>query len=325
MYPNIGDWGNQIYRRVDRGAVIEPYHPFFFALNGSFHVWFNNTYGIAFNEVTNEIDKVQNISNFIYNPFFRKFPDPRFFSLITYSYDYNPPRLAWDHLPTVSEIINNGFTSDCTGIAVFTTSFLLFMGYDAYLTEGDFHEFTTVFINGTSILSFIPSSIRFDQYRLFYYVPINPIQLNWWPDVGEPYIMFNYRYTIVPRPIISSLGDVYTDNYIFEDFYTPFSNGELISPLIAWPLVAALFLAISFLINLYNKFPRKIRPSKKDLPNILFGWTTLLAGAIILFLFCAFNLYSLGYIIAIGTFLIVFYALDREFPNKLKIFQRFLD
>ncbi|MHA1382712.1 MAG: hypothetical protein ACTSR3_03040 [Candidatus Helarchaeota archaeon] len=324
MYPNIPDWGNQIYRRVNRGSVIEPYNPFFFTLNQSFHVWFNDTHGMSFDEVTDEIEKVQYISNFIYNPWYRrKTLDPKYFSLIHYTYDYNYPRLAWDHLPTVSEIINNGFTSDCTGIAVFTTSFLIYMGYDAYLTEGDFHEFTTVFINGTSILSFIPTSIRLEPYRLFYYVAMNPIYLNWWPDVGEPYLMFNYRFLIIPRSVFSSLGDVYTDNYIFEDFYLPILNGEYITPFVSWPLVIAAFLGISFLINYYNKFPRRKKPQREDLPNILFGWSIITAGAIILFLLCAFKIFTLGFIIASLTFFVVFIASDRDYPKRLKLFERF--
>jgi len=323
LFPNIPDWGNQIYRRVNRNSVIEPYNPFFFTLNNTFHNWFNDTYGISFDQVHDEISKLKNISNFIYNPWFRRYSvDPKDFSLIYYTYDYNYPRLAWDHLPTVSEIINNGFTSDCTGIAVFTTSFMIFMGYDAYLTEGDFHDFTTVFINGTSILTFVPS-IRFDQYRLFYQLIMNPVFLNWWPDVGEPYLMFNYRFMIIPRSIISSLGDIYTDNYVFEDFYLPFLNGELINPFISWTLVVALFLGISFLIDYYNKFPGKKKPNKKDLPNILFGGSILTAGAIILFLFCTFGIYSLGYLIASVTFFIVFFALDRDYPKRLKIFEKF--
>ncbi|MFX0135750.1 MAG: hypothetical protein ACFFDN_19060 [Candidatus Hodarchaeota archaeon] len=322
-FPNVPDWGNQIYRRRNRHSVIEWYHPFFFGLNTTFHNWFNDTYGIAFSEVKDDINKLQNISNFIYNPWWRRYTlDQKYFSLLRYSYDFNPPRLAVDHLPTISEIINNGFTADCTGIAVFSVSFLKFMGYDAYMAEGNSHDFPVVFINGTSIL-IMPDPIRFEPIRMYCFLAINPIYLNWWPEIGEPYLMFNDRFLIITRPIESSLIDIYTENYVFEDFFLPFLNGEMMSPLLSWPFAIGSLLGLSFLIHYYNKFPKRKKPSKKDLPNILFGWTLLSIGAIILFIFCTYGLSSLGFLTSSITFFITFFTLDRDFANRLKIFSRF--
>ncbi|MFX1452849.1 MAG: hypothetical protein ACFFCM_18575, partial [Promethearchaeota archaeon] len=324
-FPNVTDWGNQIYRRSNRSSVIEWYHPFFFPLNTTFHNWFNDTYGIQFNEVKDEINKLQNISNFIYNPWWRRYTlDTKYFSLIRYSYDFSPPRLAFDHLPTISEIINNGFTSDCTGIAVFSVSFLKFMGYDAYMAEGDSHDFPVVFINGTSIL-FMPDPIRFEPIRKYLFLAINPIYLNWWPGVGEPYLMFNDRFLIIPRPIESSLIDIYTESYVFEDFFLPFLNGEIIYPLLSWPLAIIILLGISFLINYYNNFPRKKKPSKKDLPNILFGWTILAMGAIILFILCVYGLSYLGFLVTSITFFLSFFMSERNFARNIKLFRRFIE
>ncbi|NVM04515.1 MAG: hypothetical protein HWN67_19485 [Candidatus Helarchaeota archaeon] len=322
-FPNVTDWGHQIYRRANRQSVIEWYHPFFLGLNTTFHNWFNDSYGIQFSEVKDEINKLQNISNFIYNPWWRRYTlDTKYFSLIRYTHDFDPPRLAFDHLPTISEIINNGFTADCTGIAVFSVSFLKFMGYDAYMAEGDSHDFPVVFINGTSIL-IMPDPIRFEPFRMYFFLAINPIYLNWWPGIGEPYLMFNDRFLIFPRPIESSLFDIYTEDYVFEDFFMPFLNGELMSPFLSWPIAIIALLGISFLINYYNNFPQRKKPSKKDLPNILFGWTILSIGAIILFIFCAFDLSSLGFLITSITFGLTFFTLDRDFANNLKIFNRF--
>ena len=323
LFPNIPDWGNQINRRVNRKSVIEPYHPFFFALNRSFYIWFNQSYGIEFDEVTDVVDRLQNISHFIYNPWYRKYTlHPKYFSLLHYSHDYNYPRLAWDHMPSVSDVINNGFTADCTGIAVFTCSFLKFMGFDAYMAEGDSHDFTVVFINGTNIM-ILPDPLRYEGFRMYFYVAMNPLYLNWWPDVGEPYLLFNERFLIIPRPILSSMLEIYMDPYFFEDYFMPLLNGKLLSPFLSWPLLIGLLFGISFLINYYNKFPRTKKPSRSDLPNIIFGWIGLFIGAIAIFIFGLFGLESLGYLITIITFFIVFLTLDRDFPKRFDFFRRF--
>ncbi|MHA1268284.1 MAG: hypothetical protein ACTSPY_00735 [Candidatus Helarchaeota archaeon] len=312
LYPNPLDWGNQINRRINKHQLITPNDPKIALLNQSFFVWYkdkNDTYfgsptSTAFKDL-DEVIQVKIVQFYLYN---RSNPD----RILHYSYDFfNPPRLAYDHLATVNEILNENATygtDDCDGIAVVTCSLLTFMGYDAYIAEGDSHWWTVVFFNGSHDWS-----------------QGNPIQLNWWPSVGNAYFIFNRYYLIITQPIMYSIANVLseTGNYIYGDFYYDVLMGEYINPILAWVLVIIILLVLALLIQYFLIVPRRWKLKKSDLTGILFGWVMMTIVCIGLFLLVHFDLAIYAHLLVFSSLTIIIFCMDRKIPKKIPGFNKF--
>ena len=313
MYPNIFDWGNQISRRIDKHQLITSNSPKIAILNNSFYDWYskyNDTYfGVSsttnFNDL-NEILQVKLVQFFIYNH-----SNPN--QIIDYSYDFMAPsRWAYDHLATVDEILNANAThgtDDCDGIAVVTCSLLIYMGYDAYIAEGDFHWWTIVFFNGTR-----------------YWNENNPVMLNWWPEVGKPYYLFNEKYTIFPQPLPISMLNVLseTGNYVYGDFYYDVLIGKYINPILAWIAIISIFLLLSIGIQYFLIIPRRWKFKKADLTEILFGWSTITIIGITLFFLVHFNLAIYGHLLVFTSLTVIIFSMSQKLPQKLPFFRLFV-
>ncbi|MBD3228803.1 MAG: hypothetical protein GF329_11510 [Candidatus Lokiarchaeota archaeon] len=315
MFPNPLDWGNQIYRRIDRQQLIEPSNAKIALLNETFYVWYsqkNDTY-FGYSSTTeftelNEVIQVKLVQFFLYNS-----SNPE--QIIDYSYDFfNPPRYAYDHLATVDEILGSNFTSphsvtdDCDGIAVITCSLLIHMGYDAFIAEGDFHWWTIVFINGTRGWS-----------------ENNPVRLNWLPSVEEEYCCFNEKYIIITQPITLSIVNVLseTGGYVYGNFYYDFLMGEMgINTILGWTLLVVAFLILSSLMNYFLNVPRRFKLKKRDLANILFGWVFLILIGFLLFLLVHFDLAIFGHLLVFSSIAALLLLMDRRIPEKIPLFNK---
>jgi hypothetical protein len=177
------------------------------------------------------------------------------------------------------------------------------MGHDAFIAEGDFHWWTVVFINGTR---------EWDNG--------NPVQLNWWPSVGNAYYYFNEKYVIISQPIETSIINVLseTGGYVYSNFYYEFLTGEMgLNPIISWLILLVAFLILSLLITYFLNIPRRFKLKKRDLANILFGWIYMVLIGIILFLFVYFDLAILGHLLVFSSICILLFLMDRKIAEKI--------
>ncbi len=311
MFPNPMDWGNQLYRRMDRRTLLTPNDPKIAMLNNSFYIWYaekNDTYfgtpvATEFKDL-DEVTQVKLVQFFIYN---RSNPN----RIMNYSYDFlTPPRYAYDHLATVNEILNDDATfgtDDCDGIAVVTCSLLIYMGYDAYIAEGDFHWWTVVFINGTR---------NWDEG--------NPVMLNWWPEVGKPYYLFNEKYIIITQPIPTSVINILseTGGYVYGVFYYDFLMGAYINPILAWLILICAFLLICLLIQYFLIVPYRWKLKKKDIGTILFAWIYMIVIGLLLFALVHFGLEIFGHALVFTSLAILIFLMDRNVAQKIPLFKK---
>ncbi|MHC1592254.1 MAG: hypothetical protein ACXQS8_09220 [Candidatus Helarchaeales archaeon] len=326
LFPNPLDWGNQFIRRVGKATaipgmnVIEPdkcaalEEQFWQFTNRSDMLGIDNFSAfISHPKLPTLQSQLQFVQDFLYNVTNLRL-DPRnesFDGLIKYSYDWwSFPRLAYDHIPTVDEVLSRN-TDDCDGIAVVTCSLLerLNIRYSwnisPFIAESDFHWWTIVF-NGTSTVPVIGTEV---------------IRLNWWTSAGDPYYVFNRHGQIYfPFGFVLPAISVILDGYVYDDFYVSILNGEEYGPImgiLAWPLLFVLLFLLSFLISYYLMLPSRWKPKKEDLYNILFGGVTLSVAATILFFACNFITASAGTIIVFVAFTTIIACMNEEYPKKL--------
>lgn len=317
LFPNPLDWGNQFARRLGRIptlnslSVIEPDK----CADLEAQFW-------DFTNKSSLLSGVENFSDFISHPNVPTLADQLYYiqrflyngteGVIVYEYDwFASGRLAYDHIPTVDEVLSRG-TDDCDGIAVVTCSFLTRLNqlYDwnisPYIAESDYHWWTIVF-NETD------APILGNEVR----------RLNWWTSIGDPYYMFNHGGQIYfPNGLFIPMLTVLFDSYMYEDFFMPFMDGtiyddfgisgmESIGAIIAWPLLIVILFLLAALITLYLNVPRRYKPKKRDLLNVGIGGTALSSAGILLFFACQLGMAYLGSIIVFIAFTATIFTMDK--------------
>ncbi len=145
LFPNVTRWPEQIARRLPGGrqALLEPTYPGFPALNTSFHEYYLWKAGIPFESAPDFENATRSVDEYIRR------------NRTQYTFDYtNPLYMLNDHLPTVDEVFHSDYDSDgkweddCDGMTVVTASFLIYLGYNAFISETYFHWQTIVFPTG---------------------------------------------------------------------------------------------------------------------------------------------------------------------------------
>ncbi|MHA1143336.1 MAG: hypothetical protein ACTSRW_01225, partial [Candidatus Helarchaeota archaeon] len=224
--------------------------------------------------------------------------------------DFGYPRFTWDHLPSVDEVLSINM-DDCDGIAVVTCSLLerLNINYDwnisPFIAESDSHSWTIVF-NETGTVPILGTEVA---------------RLNWWTSAGNPYYMFNrHGHIYFPQGIFISALTIFLDGSSYEDYYINILNGEEFGPLIgflAWPLLFLLLFFLAFLITLYLNIPKRFKPKKQDLLNVVFGGTTLSISALILYFVGSFGGLAFGNLIILVAFIVTIFCMDQDYMRKL--------
>lgn len=237
---NVTQWPSQIARRLPggRNALLEPDHASFPQLNQTFHEWHPWYYdGIEFDDWNTTRQEVEAVDDFIRR------------NITEYQYDLYPPYLMADHLPTIDQIMqadadgDGRYEDDCDGMTIFTASFLLFLGYNAFVSEVYFHWHTIVFPAGAD-----PHTVAGYEAG----IPLYASRL-------ESFYIFNQTEMFVPPTrtvwdgIIDNLLGSYLLDFIYEMGIGPYATMEwyLFVPVLG---VAALVLSIVFalLLRIFN-------------------------------------------------------------------------
>ncbi len=202
LFPNVTRWPEQIGRRLPGGrqSLLEPTYAAFPALNASFHEYYLWKTAIPFESAPDLENETRSVDEYIRQ------------NRTKYIFDYtNPAYLLNDHLPTVDEVFHSdlngdGFwEDDCDGISIVTASFLIFLGYNAFISETHFHWQTIVFPEGadprieegyrTGIVLY---RINQDELNLSFYlfnetdIFIAPTLTVWdgiWENIIDPWIV----------------------------------------------------------------------------------------------------------------------------------------
>lgn len=274
-------WGQQISRRLNRGALISPNAQCIIELNTEFE---NSTYYQGpYNRSTlqGQMDELSDIQGFIR-------------SYIEYEYDFFQYPGVFDHLPTVEEVLANR-KDDCDGIAIVTVSLLVLLGYEAYIAESDSHWWTYVKIYGEDL----NSSIDGRTYTVVY--------LNWWEGIGEPYMIFNQTTVIITQPLYYSWYDQMTDGYYIEIIQ------EFGGPYVAFtPLVA---LVLGFLLSIGVGFPRNYSKKRMYLANTMLS--AVVTGLLLVTLiYLPSALLDYGTAILLISLGVLIFVIERDYFTK---------
>jgi hypothetical protein len=198
MNPSPRWWVPQFQRRWldNRTQLINPMHPIMEDLNAGFRLWHQQEHGVDFDDVIDFETRVRAVDVYIRQQRFH------------YQYDQLTYGGTFDHLPTIDEILatedDNGlWRDDCDGISLITCSFLLYLGYNAYISEVTYHYHTMVFrpeddpktaegyLNGVSLYR---GRVLADNDKQSYY-------------------LFNQTELFIPptRPLAQSIVEIYLD------------------------------------------------------------------------------------------------------------------
>ncbi|MHA1265505.1 MAG: hypothetical protein ACTSRS_09745 [Candidatus Helarchaeota archaeon] len=281
-------WGQQIYRRLDRGSLITPDAQCIIDLNATFVA--SPFYHGPYNRSTlqGQMDELSDVQNFLYNPG----NNPN--DYIDYVYDFFQYPGVFDHVPSAEEVLANR-QDDCDGIAVVTVSLLVRLGYEAYIAESDSHWWTYVKIYGEDL----NSSIRGTTSTVVY--------LNWWEQIGDPYMIFNQTTVIITQPLYYSWYDQMTDGYYIEILQ------EFGGPYVAFTPIVALLLG--FLFSIGVGFPRHYPKKRMYLANTLL--VALVTGLLLLSLiYLPSPLRPYGILFLLGTLGVLIYVIERDYFTK---------
>ncbi len=288
-------WPQQINRRLNRSSLITPDAPCIAEAYNDFLIspQYNGPYE---NTTQGQLAELNDIQEFLY-------PNP-YTGYIQYEYDFNKYPGVFDHVPTPEEVLADR-KDDCDGIAVVTVSLLIYLGYDAYVAESDSHWWTYVKIyNGT----LDPDGG----------ITHTIVYLNWWDEIGEPYLIFNQTAVILMQPLYISWWDQMTNPYYITIIQDAFFTDEFGFTLSELPYIALLPVAIfllGFILSFSVGFPRKYEKKRMHLANALLA-SLVLGLTLVLILLLPTTLLMYGNFILLGSIGILAFVIERDYFTK---------
>ncbi|GAB4329998.1 MAG: hypothetical protein Kow0069_37640 [Promethearchaeota archaeon] len=228
-------WTGQFQRRwlANRTKLLQPDHPVMAELNASFQAWHLERFGVPFDQVDDFEAKVRAVDLYVRQHRFR------------YTLDQVGRRGSFDHLPTIDEVLatedEDGYWhDDCDGISIVTTSFLLYLGFNAYVSEVTYHYHPMVFRPGDDPKTSAGYLSGVSLYRGSVLEP---------GDDKKSYYLFNQTEVFVPptRPLGRSFFEIFTDgNFWKRDLVDAYSGKALGT---TWVVGASAFFAASLLLG----------------------------------------------------------------------------
>ncbi len=281
LFPNVTRWPEQIARRLPGGrqALIEPTYSGFPALNVSFHEYYLWKTGIPFESAPSFENATDMVDRYIRT------------NRTVYTFDYtNPLYMLNDHLPTVDQVFHSNFTNggvwhdDCDGMTIVTASFLIYLGYNAFISETYFHWQTIVFPAGAD-----PNTVvGYKQGHVLY--RINPDELN------LSFYLFNQTEMLIAPTL--TVWDGIRDN-IFDSWIVDSIFGDTgLEPwvwAIAIPILA--FVLCALFATLLRIFNWKLRPGARVFKESAMGAIIMAVVLYVLLLLWLFNLSWLGNVV----------------------------
>jgi hypothetical protein len=284
LFPNVTRWPEQIGRRLPGGrqSLLEPAYSGFPALNASFHEYYLWKTAIPFESAPDLENETRSVDEYIRQ------------NRTKYIFDYtNPAYLLNDHLPTVDEVFHSDFNGDgfweddCDGISLVTASFLIFLGYNAFISETYFHWQTIVFPAGADPRTesgyrsgIILYRINQDELNLSFYL-FNQTELFIAPTLT---VWDGIRDNIFDPWIVEGIfGDTGLEPWVFA---------------IAIPLLA--FMLCLLFATLLRIFNWKLRPNARVYKESAKGAIILASVLYVLLVLFLNDLSSLGNIILFG-------------------------
>jgi len=301
LFPNVMRWPEQIARRLPGGrqALLEPTHPYFKdTLNQSFHDWYLAKNGKSFEAETDFKVKMLEVDYYI-----RRVK-------MEYVYDLmNPLYLLDDHLPTVSEILasdtdgDGKWEDDCDGMTILTASFLIFLGYNAFISEVEFHWQTIVFPWNVD-----PRTVEGYLSGVALYMSS--------PDELVSFYLFNQTEMFIPptRTIWHGVWDNIAGTYLLGSLFEAIP-GEYLWVLWIIVPVAAYLLCILF-ATLLRIFNWKLQPGTRIFKES--GKTAIILSAVLYLLVVLFltGLLWLGNIVLFGGIAVTLAYLDPRLHGR---------
>lgn len=275
LFSNLALLPEQLARRSfgGRERLIEPEHPKIVEFKDDFCDWHVQRFNVDFGEMPEDAIEDLELKLYRVDYYVRTVR-------AEYKYDIDSGYAYYDHIPTIDEIFSSDFDGDgkleddCDGLSILTTSLLISMGYNAYISECEWHWHTLVFPDGAN-----PREIAgFDQAIYLYNSQKRP-----------SYFIFNNEETIIPsnRPLYVSFFEIFTGARTYENYVIRIFNGYYIDlPIFLY--IPFLFLISSLLgaaIFYYMKIGNRATDKEKRKETKKNIKITLLLGSLICFLF----------------------------------------
>lgn len=229
-------WPAQISRHLDTSQIITPNASAVKNLNttapGNFWDYMNGTHGLnttQFYTNSTEVQQLHYIEKFVLHKIEFKYLLPMYGVI--------------DYVATPTEAIEKG-VGDCQSRTVVMTSFLIYMGYDAWAVETPFHWYTRAYLSNGSYIYL---------YR---------------NNRTDPIVRMNHEQIIFEMNLFQSSILVLTHHRITDPLNSLFSQSTF------WIIIIPLSFGISFLLVSLIK-TSGVTTKKKKISNTLFGGTFL--------------------------------------------------
>jgi len=250
LFNNVLLLPSQIARRLPggRNSLLEPQHAKIIEFKGDFETWYEDRYFENFSdtsEATREDleTKLKRVDYYVRGV------------RCEYTFDIYAPYFFYDHIPTIDEIFTSDsdgdgkLQDDCDGLSILTVSLLLNYGYNAFISECEWHWHTLVFPDGAD-----PTTEAGFEQAIYIYNS----------QGRQTYFIFNETDVIIPphRPLLLSAYEVFTGERTYTNYLMGFFEGDYIK-LDFLPMLAVIF-AILFLLSMAITFYTKIGIVSKD-------------------------------------------------------------
>jgi len=236
-------WPNQIMRHLDTSLLITPNSPEVQNLNstspGMFWDYLNQSHHLNssfFYHNLTEVQQLHHVEEFV-------------LSIIDYNYIHFIYGVI-DYVATPSEALYHG-QGDCQSRTVVMTSFLIFLGYDAWAVETPFHWYTRVYLSNGSNIYLYPA------------------------DGTQPIVRMNHQSIVFEMNVFNSII------LVLQHFKINNPINFIIRQPIFWIFSIPASFLVSYLLVLLIKTSGS--PSqKKKVTNTLFGGTLLNLGFLLI-------------------------------------------
>ena len=306
MFNNILLLPAQIARRMPggRNALLEPNHAKIIEFRGDFETWYEGHYPQNFSATSEATwedleTKLKRVDYYVRSV------------RAEYTYDIYAPYFFYDHIPTIDEIFTSDsdgdgkLQDDCDGLSILTASLLLNYGYNAFISECEWHWHTLVFPDGADPMT----EAGFKQAIYIY----NSQQ-------RQTYFIFNETDVIIPshRPLLLSAYEIFTGERTYTNYLMGFFEGDYIKldflPLLAvlYVLLILLGMALTFYtkIGILNRDIEKKKRRKSFLLTSFLNSLFLSLGVFILYWFTLSGLAAYCNLVICITFIFTFRFTD---------------
>ncbi|MHA2245862.1 MAG: hypothetical protein ACXADY_12935 [Candidatus Hodarchaeales archaeon] len=200
--PNPIAWPEQAYHRIALSQGIQPNNLHIQQLEVEFREFF---------EIESRLEYVSN-----------KSAEEKELRVLETFIEYKIPYitdidnyLAWEHIPTISKVLERG--DDCDGIAIVTASLLERLNYECYVVFGKWHSWIEVHLEDSNVVTLFAYSL---PTLSTWYVKFNAEEIHIKKIFYLEVILHNYLIILLLIKTTMILVTFFRNHEVFQSVYT---------------------------------------------------------------------------------------------------------